>query len=64
MREPIAAALLLWLTSAAALDSCASSHGVDDISYKGCYGWCSLAFAKDHCSWCKVSACAAHGQSW
>ena len=49
--------LIFVLSSSSALNSlntCEHPHGPDDISYQGCFGWCSVAQAADHCAWCKV----------
>ena len=33
-----------------------SAHDSDG-STAGCFGWCSSAFAGEHCTWCKCAAC-------
>ena len=44
------ALLALALSPTLAVVPC-SSDKPDDVDTEGCYGWCSAAFAADHCGW-------------
>ena len=48
------ALLALALSPTLAVVPC-SSDKPDDVDTEGCYGWCSAAFAADHCGWWQKS---------
>ena len=50
------ALLALALSPTLAVVPC-SSDKPDDVDTEGCYGWCSAAFAADHCGWCRCKGC-------
>ena len=60
------AVLLIALVrqTAATADPCQTPTHEGDSQTAGCFGWCSPAFADEHCSWCKCSGCpyCSHAQ--